>query len=225
MIGMKKIFTVLLLSLLLTGCCRLNTNIKVDTDASTRTSGTFEISSEPLAQLGFSIDNMLKLFGDIGIDLKQDEFSYSYNEEDNYIGINFVFDGNDYIDAVREGNEVTVTLSSPDITDYVDLDVFGDNGNDLSFLKDLGAELTVTVEMPGSIKSFSKGEKIAYNRIRLDVFEGIDDVTITSYAFDLVFYLYIFIALTAVIAAVLVLVLKKTKKMVANAYDHHEMLR
>lgn len=176
---MKKLFMVIFCAFVLTGCYKVNLDIKVDKNL--KASGDMEIlmkeelgSQEDLSK---SADSDMKGFKIIDKNVKKTI------DGDEYVGVKLQSkDITDSLDCeIEEKDEkVTFKLNMNSSDSELPTDQFGGEDTDMSSLKAMDVEFNVTIKMPGKIKK-ANGGKISGSSVTYDLLDfDKEEIVITS---------------------------------------------
>ena len=221
-----KIASILMLVVMLTGCVKIRAKVVIEDEKTATMSMEMLYSKEMVDSYGMSTD-----------DLKDQLASQDY-DEDSIEEISETIDGEKYVGisaiapekevekmldelTVRDSNgnkEYTLTLTSDGLGETMDPKALGGANYSLKQMKDMGLEMTISIQMPGKIKESTIG-KISGNTVTVDLLELAEnadkEVTIVSGEGgnnSILLYAAIGVGVVAIIAVAAIVISKKKKK-------------
>lgn len=221
-----KIASILMLVVMLTGCVKIRAKVVIEDEKTATMSMEMLYSKEMVDSYGMSTD-----------DLKDQLTSQDY-DEDSIEEISETIDGEEYVGisaiapekevekmldelTVRDSNgdkEYTLTLTSDGLGETMDPNALGGANYSLKQMKDMGLEMTISIQMPGKIKESTIG-KISGNTVTVDLLELAEnadkEVTIVSGeggSNSIFLYAAIGVAVVAIIAVAAIMLSKKKKQ-------------
>ena len=215
---MKKVFRAIAacaMAVMLSGCMKIRVDMTVAKDGSVTQNMTFMMSESVLTLDGSDLEKAVESMKEDYIKEYPDAKVEAVTEgegDDRFGGIKVTGLKNEEIKAVVEGNKMTLTLPLKDLVSEVDqAQELSQYGLQLKDLKEYGAEMTMSVTMPG--KPETNAGTVTDKTVTVDMLElpeGVDTVTITcTLGPSLSTILLIGACVCFVIAVVMVLFKKK----------------
>lgn len=148
----KNLLIVLGTLLLLSGCCRLDMDVRTYSDASILIKGKMLIAKSQLDQLDMNIDGFRSLMVSYGLDFLDEKYSFEEKtiDEKDYAGISFECTSSKYFETKAHDETVTLTIHKPNEDEKIG--ILNSNGKSLfEFLESVDIKAEIKVHMPGRI--------------------------------------------------------------------------
>ena len=188
---MNKIIKIILTALILitlSGCMKMDINMKVNKDGTCLTKGSIVFDEELMEKMDISNDDVFLEFKNSGYDFKKNEYEEIEFEEDGikYKGISFNYQEEKLIDFSfdKVKHEATLTIDGFKDVNFINFDpnVYNDDElSDIDLLKALGTSAKLIIEMPGRVKETNIGKIVDYNTVEIDLLGNFEEIIVVSY--------------------------------------------
>lgn len=192
----------------LTGCMKINLDVKFDTKGQYKTNGYIYVETKYLQELNMDTNDILTILEESGFDLRQGDYQEIDTTFDNvqYTGVNFSFENGLPLNVEVDGGIKKIcvdTHSFPSrIPDRIKLNVLEDDISDNELLKNLGIEANLNLTFPGKVLSYNDGNKTSFNKLSVDLINNYNNLEVVAYAslLNFLFYVLAFVIILLIIA-------------------------
>ena len=213
-----KLCTVVSFLLVLTGCMKINIDVKIDSDGHYKTNGSIYVQNNYLEQLNMDSDDILDILEESGFYLRQGEYQPVDTMYENvpYKGFTFSFDDGLPLNIQVDGGIKKIYLNTNSfpskMPDRIKLNVLEDDISDYDLLKNLGIEANLNITFPGKILSYNDGTKTAFNTLNVDLIKNYNNLEVVAYA-SIINYLFYVLSLVIVLLIIAIYFKKRIKKL------------
>lgn len=181
----KKICRCILLTItvfVLTACGKLDLNLYVYEDATSKCLGNIYIENQTFDALFSDLDEFEIILNRVGIDLDLGSWQKTEATIDgvHYSGYSFQIPTDDFLYAIKdEDNHIILQIDTSSIDDYaIDFDLINQS-DDMSFFESLNFQATMKIAMPGKVISSTAGE-VDGNNVIINLMQEYEEIVVES---------------------------------------------
>ncbi len=183
---LKKLLISTLLLIILSGCCKINVNIKIDDDNKAIAKLYVLLNESNLKKEGKNIHDVITYLRDNNFQIIGYQPITEEIDGQNYIGFNCQMDTS-FITISNNENILSIEINNPFKEFDINTDVINQS-EDLSFLEKIGFEANINIKTNGPIIDYENSQKISSKELKCDLLGMEETVYIRAYTSDFAYY-------------------------------------